>query len=41
LRTSIAAKAGYAHDEDAVDKEYWDYRGDKVFAEVTFRMPAL
>jgi len=39
LRTSIAAKAGYAHDEDAADKEYWEYKGDKVFAGFTYSMP--
>ncbi|MBI5846706.1 MAG: tetratricopeptide repeat protein [Nitrospirae bacterium] len=39
LRTSIAAKIGYAHDENSADKEYWDYSGDKVFAGLTFTLP--
>lgn len=39
LKTSIAAKVGYAHDENAANKEYWDYSGDKVFAGLTFTLP--
>ncbi|MBI5073868.1 MAG: tetratricopeptide repeat protein [Nitrospirae bacterium] len=39
LRTSVAAKVGYAHDENAANKEYWDYSGDKFFAGLTFSLP--
>lgn len=39
LRTSIAAKVGYAHDINAADKEYWDYNGDKFFAGLNFTLP--
>ncbi len=39
LKTSIAAKVGYAHDENAANKEYWDYSGDKFFAGLTFTLP--
>ena len=39
LKTSLAAKVGYAHDENAAAKEFWDYSGDKFFAGLTFTLP--
>ncbi len=31
----VSGRIGYAHDNDATRKDFWDYRGDRVFAGAT------
>jgi hypothetical protein len=35
----MAAKAGFAHDKSSAEKDFWAYRGNKVFADLKFTLP--
>jgi hypothetical protein len=39
LTDAVRLKAGYYHDTDSTRKDYWDYRGDKVRADLGIIFP--
>jgi hypothetical protein len=39
VSANLSARAGFTHDSNSADRDFWSYRGDKVFAGLKLTMP--